>query len=66
MDGGKNEHIYFSYKHRLYKNQINNSLLKGIYLSVISSDKVNKDGEEVEHIYFSHRHLLYKNQINKF
>ena len=46
MDGEEDEHIYFSYRHHLYKNQINNSLLKVIYLSVISSYKVNKDGED--------------------
>ena len=37
----KKSDTYFSYKHLLYKNQINNSWLKAIYLSVISSYKVN-------------------------
>ena len=40
MDGEEDEHIYFSYKHLLYKNQINNSRMKALYLSVICSYKV--------------------------
>ena len=60
MDGEEDEPC----KHLIYKNQINKSLLKVIYLSVIRSYKVTMDGAQHEHIYFSYKHLLYKNQIN--
>ena len=40
-DGEEDEHTYFPYKHPFYWNQINNSRFKAIYLSVISSYKVN-------------------------
>ena len=36
MDGDEDQHIYFSYKHLLYKHQINNSSLNEIYLYFIS------------------------------
>ena len=58
MDGEEDEHIYFSYKHLLYKNQINNSLLKVIYLSVISSYKYTTNSEKDGRSYFSYKHVL--------
>ena len=43
-DEEEDGHIYSFYKYLLYKNQINNSPLKQVYLSVISSYMAKKMG----------------------